>query len=189
MMIMNNMNSGLSTQCFCIVDHACITHSPLGQAWMIAPPFPVLPSSNEIFDFSESLPLTAHLTGSLLIDFIDDETFGFNNSSIALDLNSPDRGSSVVSPQSITQSAVTPTHNHNSLTRTIACRFPGCDLLFKRDYERNRHEDSVHLHVPGLYVCEVRGCRKNTDGGYKRADKLTEHMWRAHADMGFVKRG
>lgn len=73
-------------------------------------------------------------------------------------------------------------------THTIPCRFPGCLLLFKGNHERNRHEDNVHLHIAGSHVCLVSRCKKNTDGGYKRADKLTEHMWKAHGDLGYAKR-
>lgn len=187
-----NINSGLSTQCFCVFDHACVTHSPLSQAWITTPPFLVPSSGNDTFDFTESLPLAPHLTESLPMDFVDDEMIGFDNSSVTLGPSPPANTLSAVTSNSVIPSLAVPARTHNSTrnsTRTVACRFTGCLLLFRRDHERTRHENSVHMHVPGLYVCGVFGCRNNTDGGYKRADKLTEHMWKAHADMGFVKRG
>jgi hypothetical protein len=38
------------------------------------------------------------------------------------------------------------------------------------------------------HFCHVQGCPKSNGAGYKRKDKLTEHLWKKHADLGFVKR-
>lgn len=68
------------------------------------------------------------------------------------------------------------------------CTQPGCQSSFRRDGDRIRHEASKHGVNGTLHVCQVAGCPKSQGVGYKRKDKLTEHMWKKHADLGFVKR-
>ncbi|KAL5329408.1 hypothetical protein ACEPPN_002920 [Leptodophora sp. 'Broadleaf-Isolate-01'] len=55
--------------------------------------------------------------------------------------------------------------------RRIPCNFPLCNKTFKRASDRKRHGDSVHLNVPGLYLCHIPGCPNSHGKGYKRADK------------------
>jgi hypothetical protein len=75
-----------------------------------------------------------------------------------------------------------------SVTDTIFCtQFP-CPITFKRDTDRIRHEAAVHGINKATYLCHVAGCNKSHGVGYTRKDKLTEHLWKKHADLGFVKR-
>jgi len=70
----------------------------------------------------------------------------------------------------------------------VACTH--CPQTFVRDYDRVRHENSKHNNgpAPAARVCLINGCPKSQGGGYTRADKLTEHMWKKHAALGYTKR-
>lgn len=72
------------------------------------------------------------------------------------------------------------------------CTHHGCTRYFARDWERTRHERSKHGIGQTLRYCHVVGCVKHHARagarGFTRADKLTEHMWKKHADLGHVKR-
>jgi hypothetical protein len=72
----------------------------------------------------------------------------------------------------------------------IPCSILGCLVNFNRDGDRIRHEAAVHgfNQVFQLYLCPVGGCDKSQGVGYTRKDKLTEHMWKKHGDLGFVKK-
>ncbi|KUJ12172.1 uncharacterized protein LY89DRAFT_673954 [Mollisia scopiformis] len=71
---------------------------------------------------------------------------------------------------------------------TFACTQSRCQASFKRDTDRIRHEASKHGVNGTLHFCQVLGCPKSLGAGYTRRDKLTEHMWKKHANLGFVKR-
>lgn len=71
---------------------------------------------------------------------------------------------------------------------SFACTQPGCQAMFRRDTDRIRHEASKHGVNGMLHFCQVLGCPKSLGAGYTRKDKLTEHMWKKHADLGFTKR-
>ncbi|KAH7305641.1 hypothetical protein BKA65DRAFT_543916 [Rhexocercosporidium sp. MPI-PUGE-AT-0058] len=91
-------------------------------------------------------------------------------------------------PVGSTGSPATPGSPSSTLQgRLIRCNFPLCNKSFKRAADRKRHEDSVHLNVPGIYLCHIPGCPKSHGKGYKRADKVTEHLWRKHANLGYTK--
>lgn len=65
----------------------------------------------------------------------------------------------------------------------------GCGKTFKRDADRARHENSrVHRIVQGHHLCPITGCRKSQGIGFSRSDKVTEHLWKKHADLGYKKR-
>jgi hypothetical protein len=68
----------------------------------------------------------------------------------------------------------------------ISCSF--CMQTFARDPDRIRHENSKHLNLPGQFLCPIVGCPKSQGEGYRRKDKLTEHLWKKHAALGYVKR-
>lgn len=72
----------------------------------------------------------------------------------------------------------------------VMCTHPGCSNTFRGDPERIRHQDAVHgvNQLLQLYLCPVVGCAKSQGRGYTRKDKLTEHMWKKHGNLGFVKR-
>ena len=61
-----------------------------------------------------------------------------------------------------------------------------CQASFKRDGDRIRQEASVHIGT--RFFCHVQGCPKSYGNGYKRMDRLTKHLWKDHADLGFRKR-
>ncbi|TVY32582.1 hypothetical protein LSUB1_G007783 [Lachnellula subtilissima] len=63
-----------------------------------------------------------------------------------------------------------------------------CTQTFVRASDRIRHENSKHLNIPGAHLCPLPGCFKSHGGGFSRADKLTEHLWKKHAGLGYVKR-
>jgi hypothetical protein len=62
-----------------------------------------------------------------------------------------------------------------------------CPRAFKRDFERTRHEASVHGINRRLHLCPVPGCPKSHGNGFSRPDKVTEHLWKKHASMGYLK--
>jgi hypothetical protein len=76
------------------------------------------------------------------------------------------------------------------VTQVAASRFQcnHCQKTFRRDADRVRHENSVHFSLPGVLLCSVAGCPKSQGAGYRRQDKLTEHMWKKHAALGYTKR-
>ena len=69
----------------------------------------------------------------------------------------------------------------------IACTYPPCTKTFRRDYERIRHENSKHVNIQGTHLCPITGCSKNQGKGYSRSDKVTEHLWKKHANLGYTK--
>jgi hypothetical protein len=69
----------------------------------------------------------------------------------------------------------------------IRCSVPWCPMTFKRKHEQTRHEASVHSINQGVHRCPVIGC-SSYGRGYSRRDKLTEHMWKKHANLGYTKR-
>ena len=71
---------------------------------------------------------------------------------------------------------------------SILCTQFGCFVTFKRDTDRLRHEAAVHGINQRLHLCPVLGCPKSQGKAYSRVDKLTEHMWKKHGNLGFVKR-
>jgi hypothetical protein len=70
----------------------------------------------------------------------------------------------------------------------IPCYQFGCFATFKRDPDRIRHEAAVHGINKATYLCHVVGCNKSQGVGYTRKDKLTEHLWKKHGNLGYVKR-
>ena len=74
-------------------------------------------------------------------------------------------------------------------TGAIMCTQTPCSVTFKRDADRIRHDRAVHkVNQQTLHLCAVPGCPKGQGAGYSRADKVTEHMWKKHGNLGFVKR-
>ncbi|KAL2073904.1 hypothetical protein VTL71DRAFT_11230 [Oculimacula yallundae] len=71
-----------------------------------------------------------------------------------------------------------------------ACHQASCTKTFKRDSDRRRHEVVVHgVNRPlQLHLCHVPGCIRSVGAGYSRHDKLVEHLWKKHANLGFARR-
>jgi len=67
------------------------------------------------------------------------------------------------------------------------CTHSPCTKTFKRDYERIRHEASVHRINRRRHLCPITGCSKSHGKGYTRSDKVTEHLWKKHANLGYTK--
>ncbi|CZT12615.1 uncharacterized protein RCO7_04009 [Rhynchosporium graminicola] len=63
-----------------------------------------------------------------------------------------------------------------------------CMTTFKRDSDRIRHESSIHGTNRLLIICHIQGCNKSQGWGYTRQDKLVEHLWKKHANLGYLKR-
>ncbi|KAE8447271.1 hypothetical protein EG329_010965 [Mollisiaceae sp. DMI_Dod_QoI] len=76
-----------------------------------------------------------------------------------------------------------PTAPTSTLAHIHRCTFGSCNKSFKRNSCRHRHEQQTHRNAQAIYTCMVAGCSAR----YKRADKLTEHMWKKHADLGHRK--
>ena len=75
----------------------------------------------------------------------------------------------------------------NSSHQRFTCT--SCLQTFKRDKDRIRHENNVHRANPTLgHYCPIQGCVKNQAQGYSRADKVTEHLWKVHGNLGYTKR-
>jgi len=68
----------------------------------------------------------------------------------------------------------------------ISCTI--CTSTFKRDADRIRHENSVHNNGYRAHLCPVIGCAKSQGRGFSRADKVTEHCWKQHGNLGYSKR-
>jgi len=67
------------------------------------------------------------------------------------------------------------------------CTQIGCPATFRRPYERARHETAVHGINRVLHHCPIVGCPRSQGTGYSRADKVKEHLWKKHADLGYTK--
>ncbi|PMD58879.1 uncharacterized protein K444DRAFT_417692 [Hyaloscypha bicolor E] len=69
------------------------------------------------------------------------------------------------------------------------CTHLGCFAFFKRDSDRIRHNTSVHGVNQGRHFCPIAGCAKSQGMGigYCRWDKVKEHLWKKHANLGHVK--
>ena len=68
----------------------------------------------------------------------------------------------------------------------ITCNCPTWNRTTKRDPDRSRHEHSVHFKTPGLHLCPIVGCPKSYGKGYSCPDKMTEHLWKNRANLGFT---
>ncbi|KAH9205119.1 hypothetical protein DL95DRAFT_451388 [Leptodontidium sp. 2 PMI_412] len=86
-----------------------------------------------------------------------------------------------------------PTVNNDDPVPAAQQQPPSCYICpdqptFTRHSDLVRHQVSVHGINQSLHLCPVLGCPKGQGRSYSRADKLTEHMWKKHADLGYVKR-
>ena len=69
-----------------------------------------------------------------------------------------------------------------------ACTHANCFRVFRRDPDRLRHVATAHnANNVGVHLCPVVGCTKSYGAGYSRADKVKEHLWKKHANLGYVK--
>jgi hypothetical protein len=96
----------------------------------------------------------------------------------------PESSTATASMASTTHSAH-PTLLQNSANGRFLCGQPGCNASFKRLADRARHIRHRHNRTP--YFCPIPGCAKSHGNGFSRPDKVTEHLWRVHANLGFTK--
>ncbi|KAH8595225.1 hypothetical protein B0O99DRAFT_623518 [Bisporella sp. PMI_857] len=98
-------------------------------------------------------------------------------------LTTNDTTSSLPGPQVFTQYSVNPPTPGRSMFQCSNCM-----ATFTRDADRIRHENTKHRMVPGTHVCPITPCPKSQGVGYSRPDKLKEHLWKQHANLGYTKR-
>lgn len=55
--------------------------------------------------------------------------------------------------------------------------------------EKDDQVSSVPSHIANFHFCPIAGCEKSVGKGWKRSDKVVEHLFKAHADLGYVKNG
>jgi hypothetical protein len=84
-------------------------------------------------------------------------------------------------------SAAAPAPNPRQPNARISCTNPACTQTFKRHFERIRHEASVHRINRQRHLCPIDGCSKSHGRGYTRSDKVTEHLWKKHGNLGYMK--
>ncbi|KAE9366653.1 hypothetical protein N431DRAFT_562023 [Stipitochalara longipes BDJ] len=87
-------------------------------------------------------------------------------------------------------STVTTNTNHSTPSaatnpQNLNCHY--CMVSFKRSSDRIRHERTIHAATYGVNLCPVIGCPRSQGAGYSRADKVTEHLWKKHGNLGYVK--
>jgi hypothetical protein len=79
-----------------------------------------------------------------------------------------------------------------AVQQRIPCAHPPCLSIFTRDSDRRRHEATAHSIQSRTYFCPIVGCPKTSGtgyfSGYRRSDKVSGHLWKKHADLGYVKR-
>jgi hypothetical protein len=130
---------------------------------------------------------TSHVTFDLDLNTILDSLEDFSSHS-----GSPDSIQSCwqLSHAPLIPETVSITSNVNAPTQVQPLtRFQcgHCSQSFKRDCDRGRHERSVHSPAYGRFLCPIAGCPRSQGAGYCRADKVKEHLWKKHRDLGYVK--
>ena len=72
---------------------------------------------------------------------------------------------------------------------TFACAHGNCNQAFGRKSDLARHRKSVHGVNHIKFFCHIPGCSKGRGHGegYSRDDKLTEHLWKKHGNLGYTK--
>jgi hypothetical protein len=131
-------------------------------------------SNGSVFPFQEPYPLD---------DFMDSHS----GSTFFTPPFNDDMNVQYASQEAIThqQMALIPPPN---LTAGYACTYPNCFRVFRRDADRLRHATTAHnANNVGVHLCPVVGCVKSQGAGYSRADKVKEHLWKKHANLGYVK--
>jgi hypothetical protein len=63
-----------------------------------------------------------------------------------------------------------------------------CNRTFTKPSDLERHIVSIHQAVQGRFLCPIGGCVKSQGVGHTRQDKVTEHLWKKHGNLGYAKR-
>lgn len=77
------------------------------------------------------------------------------------------------------------TDQHQQYSSRTSCST--CLLTFGRKTDLERHLKSIHFDNHASNACFISGCDNNKGKGYSRRDKLTEHQWRKHPELGYRK--
>jgi hypothetical protein len=153
------------------------------DANILSPPLPGYPSNVPISSFNtldaESI---ASFSGYASNNSI-------SNSLHAVDVESQDSAALDYIPLGMQALPHAPASSTGALVAAIpAFQCHICPQSFRRSSDLTRHHSSIHHAVPGLFLCPVQGCVKSRGAGCRRRDKLTEHLWKKHGNLGFAKR-
>jgi hypothetical protein len=152
----------------------------------------LIPLSPPLSGYSSTVPISSFNT-------LDAESIAFfsgyaSNNSISNGFHAVDvetQGSAAFEHVPLGMQALpqAPASSIGALIATIpAFQCHSCPQSFRRSSDLTRHHSSIHHAVPGLFLCPVQGCVKSQGAGYRRRDKLTEHLWKKHGNLGFAKR-
>lgn len=105
----------------------------------------------------------------------------------------PNYQNSYADPSSLSLTSPPSTSNSQLLspspTSSPTCHHPQCHgKIFGRRTDLIRHNETKHSGSKPRYDCTITGCHNNRNKGYSRPDKLQEHCWKHHSDLGFGKR-
>jgi hypothetical protein len=86
---------------------------------------------------------------------------------------------------------------HDWGLKVLRCVALGCGRTFIRFDKLRDHQRVRHTNLPASvqrrefieHRCTIKDCPKNKIGGYSRKDKLVEHTWRKHAELGYKRAG
>ncbi|TVY20639.1 hypothetical protein LARI1_G004560 [Lachnellula arida] len=144
-------------------------------------PWNAMPGTTpDAFSITDTQAAATNPTQWDAMDFSDNMLAGFPivTGSASGNDNSPPPFTLPAAPPAVSPASIAP--------QRIPCTF--CPHTFARASDRTRHENSKHLTIPGTHLCPVPGCVMSRGNGFSRADKVTEHLWRKHGGLGFVKR-
>ena len=92
-------------------------------------------------------------------------------------------------PAALPASASPPISTHRpTRARATRTQCPNCTQSFARATDLPRHQNSVHGQAARAHLCPIAGCRYSQGRGYSRADKVIEHLWKKHGNLGYVRR-
>ena len=82
-----------------------------------------------------------------------------------------------------------PVQQLTATVSTFACAHGNCNQAFRRKSDLARHRKTVHGMNLVKFFCHIPGCSKGRGHGegYSRDDKLTEHLWKKHGNLGYTK--
>ena len=125
-------------------------------------------------------------------DGFSDQNLSFNPQHSSQSLNQSLEDNDIIPmpmlPISASTSIAVPAPSSAPSSGRFTCSYFPCNKKFKRNPDRVRHENSIHSNHPGVHLCPVIGCAKAQGKGFSRPDKVTEHLWKCHGNLGFRKR-
>lgn len=73
-------------------------------------------------------------------------------------------------------------HYYKHTYHGYRCPEQGCKYKTKSWSEMRRHTLSIHCQITPRYPCPEIGCHRHGDNGFKREDKLNEHIRKVHTN-------